>query len=62
MYLILQCKFPCKGIAAIADDAVEACAKMVTLQFQIFQLDFVVDGDVLPVLGVFLLENSAPHQ
>lgn len=47
---MLQCKFPCKGVAAIANK-VGTCAGMVTL---LRHFHFVVDGNVLPVPGVFL--------
>ena len=54
MYSMLQCKFPCKGVAAIADEVVGTCAGIVTLLLLIRHFHIVVDGNILPVLGVFL--------
>lgn len=53
MYAILQCQFPCRGIEAIADEVVETSARMVTLLLLICHFHL-VDGNILPVLGVFL--------
>ena len=50
----IQCKFPCKGVAAIADEVVGTCAGIVTLLLLIRHFHIVVDGNILPVLGVFL--------
>ena len=51
---MLQCKFPCKGIATIADEVVKTCARKVTVLLLICHLHLVVDGSILPVPGVFL--------
>lgn len=54
----IQCKFPCKGVAAIADGIVGTCAEMVILQPPACHLHSVVGGNTLAVLAVFLWRTA----